>query len=225
MKPKLKILLIGAGGVASYLLPVLHKTFDLSGMLFDKDLLEKKNLDRQLFDPKDIGKCKAEALISHVGCKGVLPVAEFFSEDTVIEKWNTFLEADFDVIISVADNHRARRDALEAGDKLYIPVFTGANELTTSQAFVYYPQWNNADQDPRVRYPEILTEDGESPLSCQALQESEPQLAIANQIASSFLLWLLWVWKDNEIFDHKAVEFQSTMASIQTVTFKDCSKK
>jgi molybdopterin/thiamine biosynthesis adenylyltransferase len=225
MKPELKVLIIGAGGVASYLLPVLNKTFELSGMLYDADILEEHNLDRQIFDANDIGVNKAHALLTHNMITEVKPVMEYFSEDSLIDNWKELIESEIQLIICVADNHRARRDALAVGDRLNLPVFIAANALSTSQAYVYLPDWIAEPQDPRVRYPELLTEDGGSPLSCQGdAQESTPQLAIANQIASSFLCWLIWLWKDNTIFPHKAVEFQSTLASIQTVTFKDCEK-
>ena len=48
-KPKLNALIIGAGGVTSYMLPALKNSFDLEANIIDGDKLEKKNLDRQLF--------------------------------------------------------------------------------------------------------------------------------------------------------------------------------
>ena len=48
-KPKLNALIIGAGGVTSYMLPALKNSYDLTVTLIDGDVLEKRNLDRQLF--------------------------------------------------------------------------------------------------------------------------------------------------------------------------------
>jgi tRNA A37 threonylcarbamoyladenosine dehydratase len=48
-KQKLKALIVGAGGVTSYMLPALKNSFDLEVTLIDGDILEKRNLDRQLF--------------------------------------------------------------------------------------------------------------------------------------------------------------------------------
>ena len=226
MKPELKVIIIGAGGVASYLLPVLNKTFKLSGMLYDADIHEERNLDRQKFDNRYIGLNKAMALLTHNKINDIAPVMEYWDDNSLIDNWRQLIDAEIQLIICVADNHRARRDALEVGDRLNLPVFIAANALSTSQAYVYLPSWIALPQDPRVRYPELLTEDGNSPLSCQGeLQEAEPQLAIANQVAASFLCWLIWLWRDDTSYPHKAVEFQSTLASIQTVTVKDCENE
>ena len=48
-KPKLNALIVGCGGVTSYMLPALKNSFDLEVTLVDGDTLEKRNLDRQLF--------------------------------------------------------------------------------------------------------------------------------------------------------------------------------
>ena len=64
MKPSLNTIIVGAGGVTSYLLPALLNTFSATITLIDKDELELKNLDRQLFRKSDIGKPIAEALLA-----------------------------------------------------------------------------------------------------------------------------------------------------------------
>ena len=66
--PEVNPFIIGAGGVASYLLPVLTKTFPCPKLwLRDADKLEEKNLDRQLFRNDQIGQSKAEALLTLLG--------------------------------------------------------------------------------------------------------------------------------------------------------------
>ena len=64
MKPKLKAVIVGAGGVTSYMLPALKNSFDLHLTIFDGDRLEKHNLDRQLFRNNQVGEFKARALLS-----------------------------------------------------------------------------------------------------------------------------------------------------------------
>ena len=58
-KPKLNAVIIGAGGVTSYMLPALKNSFELEATIIDGDKLEKKNLDRQLFRNNMIGEYKA----------------------------------------------------------------------------------------------------------------------------------------------------------------------
>lgn len=187
-------LIIGAGGVASYLLPVLLKTFRPESLtIVDKDILEERNLDRQLFDAAHIGINKAEALVQTVFPKqDEIPV-------NIIAAWFTDmldLPEGIDCIICVADNHLARKHALERADTLRIPCFIGGNEYLDNEAYVYYPHWKNGLGDPRVRYPEIVTTDGEdSPAACTGIaQQSSPQLAVANIGCAAKLLHLLWVW-------------------------------
>jgi molybdopterin/thiamine biosynthesis adenylyltransferase len=226
-KPDLTVIIIGAGGVASYLMPVLNKTFDLRGVIFDADILEERNLDRQIFNAEDIGDNKAQALlkICDIDQKKMLPVTEYFSFDTWRNHQGMLEKLSADFIISIADNHKARLDSMLLAEQLGIPVLIAANETSTSQAYIMQPHWVGMHGDPRVRYPELLTDDGFSPLSCQgAAQESTPQLAIANQMASSLLLWLLWLWRDDASYDHKAVEFQSTLGAIECVTIGECKK-
>ena len=187
-------LIIGAGGVASYLLPVLLKTFRPEALtIVDKDILEERNLDRQLFDAAHIGINKAEALVQTVFPKqDEIPV-------NIIAAWFTDmldLPEGIDCIICVADNHLARKHALERADALRIPCFIGGNEYLDNEAYAYYPHWKGTDADPRTRYPEIVSTDGEdSPAACTGVaQQSSPQLAVANIGCAAKLLHLLWVW-------------------------------
>jgi hypothetical protein len=68
-KPKLNALIIGAGGVTSYMLPALKNSFDLEANIIDGDKLEKKNLDRQLFRNNMVGEYKAKALMRQYNFK------------------------------------------------------------------------------------------------------------------------------------------------------------
>lgn len=197
-------LIIGAGGVASYLLPVLLKTFRPESLtIVDKDILEERNLDRQLFSSRFVGYSKADALmfnlhgepaaINHetgpIWPKGQIVIKEWFTD--MLD-----LPENIDCIICVADNHLARKHALERADTLRIPCFIGGNEYLDNEAYAYYPRWKGTDADPRTRYPEIVSTDGEdSPAACTGVaQQSSPQLAVANIGCAAKLLHLLWVW-------------------------------
>lgn len=192
----MNILIIGAGGVTSYLLPVLLKAFDVTELtLMDGDTLEERNLDRQQFCPSMIGANKAGALIrsykdNTLNNKIRFTIhAEFLTESTT-------LPDNLDVIICAADNHEARRNAMRAGETLDIPVYVAGNEYFDSQAFVRNYMNRDTPRDPFVKYPEILTSDVGSPTSCQgAEQVAFPQLAIANFAAASKILHLMYVWE------------------------------
>jgi molybdopterin/thiamine biosynthesis adenylyltransferase len=206
---KFHIYMIGAGGVASYLLPVLLKTFKPTQLtIIDKDVLEERNLDRQLFEPMLVGSNKAEALVTTVIPRGSLEVS-------VIQDWfslTTEVPSDIDLIICVADNHMARRDAMTAALNLGVNCYIGGNEYVDSQAWAFRPEFADTPKDPRVRYPAILTSDEGSPIRCTGeAQEASPQLAMANFHCAAKILHLMWVWerfyKENRLhLDAQAID-------------------
>ena len=190
-------LIIGAGGVASYLLPVLLKTFRPQSLtIIDKDVLEERNLDRQMFDPEQVGENKAHALMWTDAVINAAPklnsniIKDWFTDATVIPD-------DIDAIICVADNHLARHAAMVKAYELNVHCYIGGNEYFDSQAFVAHKNWIGTEKDPLVRYPNIATDTHGSPLhNCTGeAQISDPQLAIANQACASKLLHLLWLYE------------------------------
>tara|TARA_B100001093_G_scaffold520077_1_gene612516 strand:+ start:1330 stop:2052 length:723 start_codon:yes stop_codon:yes gene_type:complete len=229
-KQKLNTVIIGAGGVTSYMLPALKNSFDLEAYIFDGDTLEKKNLDRQLFRNNMVGENKAKALFRQYNFKRKegQAIAAYFDE-TLLDTEYKLLFATADLYICAVDNHPARKAIIQTADRYHKPVVVCANEYHTSQAFIYDPTLaceRSMDYHPFYRYPELETDKSGSPISCQGLAlESTPQLAIANQVAASFGNYLIWNWfgmpHKPDTIDYKPVEFQSTFSKMQTTTMKD----
>lgn len=192
-----QVFVVGAGGVASYLLPVLFKL--LNGQesppvvtLIDGDKLETKNLDRQLFREDQIGKFKGEALVElyRPSYKGDLnSIDRFFMEgiDGIIRN---------SLWLVCVDNHAARKAVLATVDSMGGRAIFGTNEYTDAEAYCYEPAWMGGPLDPRTYYPVILTDDRDDPTrptSCQGEASiASPQLVLANSSAANFMLWLLW---------------------------------
>lgn len=184
--------IIGAGGVGSWLAPALVKL--LNGgkdiTLIDGDTLERKNLDRQLFDMSDIGKNKAATLAKKYKTAAV---ADWFSSVTLRP------EPD-DVLIVCVDNHAARNDALTACDASGCVAIFAANETHSAEAYYYNPEWmKDTPLDPRKFYPEITTDKSNDPraaaIGCTGeAQVNNPQLATANFMAASLALHLYVLW-------------------------------
>jgi hypothetical protein len=189
-------LIIGAGGVASYLLPVILKTFRPAKLtIIDKDILEERNLDRQMFDERLVGVNKAQALVTTViSTKDKVEVniiTDWFSDSTA-------LPDDIDCIICCADNHEARHAALLRTEAFQCYAYIGGNEYFDSQAFVCHSSWLGSPKlDPLLRYPNIATDHTGSPFRCQGeAQVASPQLAIANLSCAAKLLHLVWLYEE-----------------------------
>ena len=74
--------------------------------LVDGDTLERKNLNRQLFDPSHIGQNKAQTLGNKYGCQ-FLP--EWYAKGKVRHFRHDWL-------LCLVDNHRTRLEVLEVCD-------------------------------------------------------------------------------------------------------------
>lgn len=184
------IFIIGVGGVGSYLAPVMCLLAGKHNItLVDGDELEKKNLNRQLFNESEIGMNKADALANRYGC-GSIP--DWYSESLMTHTKHDWL-------IGVVDNHIARRSILSAVDRYDCRAILAANEVHSSEAYVYLPQWANTRLDPRIYYPEILTDHSGDPRAAQIgctgeAQKANVQLVTANFMAASLASHLFVVW-------------------------------
>lgn len=192
------IYVIGAGGVASYLLPPLLKILRTKATevpdvtVFDQDKLTKRNLDRQLFGERFVDRFKAEAL------------CEIYAEDypdRLHFEPHWFHSGvpinEESLLICCVDNHPARKATLESCDSNRGKCIIAANEYTDSQAMYYEPGFRGTTKDPRVRYKEIeedTSDDPIRPVGCASEEalKTAPQLAIANFTAASHALQLLW---------------------------------
>ena len=220
-------IIVGAGGVASYLLAPLNKTFEIKGgMLIDKDIFEPHNLDRQLFPKTALGKAKAEALVRYNKIK-LLPALTYLDETLIDSIVPSIRDCENLMVIALVDNHPARRAAIGLAQALHCPIIIGANEYETSQAIYYDTEWPEK-YDPRIRYPDMMTDDSGSPVGCVEEQsQGSPQLAMANMVTAALVLNLLWKWIGDECYDtdlpqgYQPIELQTTLGIMETITYED----
>lgn len=189
------IYLVGCGGVGSWLLPALIKLLEGAESkptihLIDGDKLEAKNMDRQLFSPADIGSFKADALAN-------LYIRQYPS----IKSLPTFLTpstevADHSLFFGAADNHTARRTILQLVDRFGGKAIIGGNEYTDAEAYLYEPDWLGTPADPRIYYPDILTDTTNDPTGLAGCTGeaavSSPQLVLSNYLAGGYMLHLFY---------------------------------
>jgi hypothetical protein len=210
----IQAVVIGCGGTGGFLARLLDKTLPRRSVitLYDSDIIEPRNLDRQLFDTSDVGRPKVDALADKL-MLDTLAIHSFFTSSLQVPKAAH--------LFCCADNNTARLETIKAAD-LYgsIAVIMG-NEFTDADAYYYSPKWKGTPLDPRSYYPELLNpEDPHDPNNCTGVAlEAAPQLAISNSLAASYAMWLWWFWKhENNITDAIPVRVSSNFAKIKTIT-------
>jgi molybdopterin/thiamine biosynthesis adenylyltransferase len=179
------MIIIGAGGIGSFLASALSRiTHDIT--IIDGDIVEAKNLSRQLYETPDIGKYKAEVLAAKLFIQAQ---AQYFATHIVVPEGEP--------VFCCADNMPCRKDVLDAADRFQCPAIIGANETWRSEAYIYLPDWKDTKFDPRTYYPQILTENAgrpDAPCHADATLKDNPQTLTANFTAAAFMLRLYFIW-------------------------------
>lgn len=221
------IIIIGCGGVGSWLAPALCLlTKPKNILLIDGDRLEKKNLNRQLFSDDDIGENKAEALARRYGC-GAIP--EWYSEGMISH-------GEGDWLIGAVDNHPARRSILLSCDRNGCRAIFGANETHSSEAYFYHPGWKDGPLDPRTYYPEIESVRTGDPraaaIGCTGeAQRQNRQLVTANFMAAGLIahLYVLWGMEaikfDQEALRHLPFKLVNNLTRMESMRVNQVMKK
>jgi molybdopterin/thiamine biosynthesis adenylyltransferase len=177
----MNVMLVGAGGTGCWIAVALHKEGHFLAVC-DGDVVEERNLDRQLFEDVDVGSFKAEALCSRLSW-GCLPFNDYVNK-------SNFPELDHDVVVCAADNHRARYECLRIADTLRIPCVLCGNEQFSFSAYPYFPKWKGTDKDPRIYYPVIAeSAKGKDPAhSCQIPGEQSAHANLLSAALATFLV-------------------------------------
>jgi hypothetical protein len=210
--------IIGCGGVGSAIVPsfcLLKSPDDIT--LVDGDSIERKNLNRQLFDAGQIGMNKAQALADRYGCHFI---PEWFTRGKIRHYRNDWL-------ICLVDNHRTRLETLEVCDEHGCQAIIAANEMHSSEAYYYRRTWKGTSRDPRVYYPEINTDRSGDPraasIGCTGeVQQNNRQLASANLMAAALAehLFVLWHLKaprmDKETVALLPYKFVANLSKLET---------
>ena len=130
-----RILAIGCGGLAHAALPYLLSSGIGNVTLFDGDIVEGSNLNRQhLFTPKDIGRNKALVLKEY--CARHFPSANVCSEKRMFDDFNK--EHSFDLVFDFTDRLATKLEIAKHFEKQHVPFFYAAAQLNAgSSAFVH----------------------------------------------------------------------------------------
>jgi len=215
----MKTIIIGCGGVGSWLVPVITRLLKEKDeiILIDKDRLESKNLDRQLFSVESVGHYKAEVLAEKYGCE----YRNAWYSSSMMQHGRS------DILFACVDNHPTRVSILEACDRNRCRCIIAANETHSAEAYYYQSEWQGTHLDPRVFYPEILADKSGDPravaIGCTGeAQQQNPQLATANFMAAALALNLYVVWvqelkkADESVLPHLPHRLSSTLTRLES---------
>ena len=209
--------IIGCGGVGSAIAPsfcLLKSPEDIT--LIDGDVLERKNLNRQMFEASQIGQNKAQALGKKYGCRAI---PEWFAKGKIRHQRSDWL-------ICLVDNHRTRLEVLEVCDDTGCQAIFAANEMHSSEAYYYRRTWQKTSRDPRIYYPEINSDRSGDPratsIGCTGeVQERNRQLVSANFMAAALAehLFVLWSLKaprlDKDVVEKLPYKFVANLSKLE----------
>lgn len=201
-------LVIGAGGIGAWLCNLLHREGHHLTIM-DGDTVEQRNLDRQWFIPRDVGKAKATVLASRYG--GV-SIPSYLNPGKV-------LTTTHDLIMCCPDNNPARVAALDLADRTGVPCILGGNGEYTSEAYYYDPMWRgDPDKDPRLYTLHLLEDKAGDPLNPCTGPTAGGQLAFANMMAASMMMWMFHHWHTHK--RNKIIRIESTTRTLLTQTYE-----
>jgi molybdopterin/thiamine biosynthesis adenylyltransferase len=131
------LLIIGCGGLAHAALPYLLSSGVGNVSLFDGDLVEASNLNRQhLFTPNEIGRNKAEVLKNY--CSMHFPKATIVAEERMFQPKAEKQTTTFDLVLDFTDRLATKLELANHFEKLRIPFFYAAAQMNAgSSAFIH----------------------------------------------------------------------------------------
>lgn len=195
--------MIGAGGTGTHLLAALctylearysKSNEDWMLHIMDGDVVEMKNLERQLFTAGHITTNKAVAAASMLNNPDhVYGTPEYLSEDNM-ERYIR----DGDTVFICADNFTVRKRIEDHARKLdNVVVINGGNEQHTGSVQIWVRQ-NKTNVTPRIGYahPEIAVRVGDDRAEMTCVQAAAlpggEQILIANMMTATWMLAALW---------------------------------
>lgn len=192
----MRVLLVGVGGNGSKLLASLVRADTALRLLgrpgirvvaVDPDTVSEANLVRQAFLPKDLGRNKAEALISRINLlygRDWEWRARAFQPEDLEEVWP-------DLVITALDSGRARKEVLEAIQGGWRRPWW--IDLGNEERYGQVLAGNGSPEAPYppVREPALLEGEDEGP-SCSALEALLRQDLLVNDLAAVWAAELLW---------------------------------
>lgn len=229
--PSINLFVIGSGGTGGYLLQNLARLVwdmeqngkEVSLTIVDGDIVEQKNLLRQSFYRKDVGKNKAEVTavrLNKMFGMNVSAVSEYLeSTDSVNELLGTSNTNVLNVVVGCVDNHRTRQLLQEvyAERQDFLWIDSGNDEFS-GQIIVGSPFEGDLTKLPSIveAYPEILEIENalfNSEVSCDDAAVDNIQNIAANINAANYLFNII-----NRLLSTGEISIHQVKFNVQTNT-------
>ncbi|MEM5373236.1 PRTRC system ThiF family protein [Paraburkholderia azotifigens] len=216
-----KVVVVGAGGTGSALLPSLarlrHAMVELGHpggiecVVYDDDTVSEFNVGRQGFYPNDVGQYKATLLVNRLN---LLMGTSWVAEPRRVDS-RTNLHAD--IVIGCVDSRRARHAIVQAamrGNCLYY--LDCGNETDRGQVILGEFGKARHDRLPHVGdlFPDLLNpknDKGDDTPSCSMADALRKQSLVINQAISVQAFNLLW-----SLFRNGGLNFSAVFVNLAT---------
>ncbi len=211
-KPRLKVKVIGCGGVGLCVLNVLprflthQKEYEVELSLVDGDSYEIENKSRQDFArPGNKAEVTAETIREKFPNLYCWTTADYLTEDNI-----SMVIREGDVVFSCVDNNATRKLISDHCETLDDVVFiSGGNEYTDGNIQVHVRKGGENLTLPIAKYkPAIANPPDKNPGDarreggCDVQQVSSPQLLITNNAVAALMLSAFYGWTQG-VFEGK----------------------
>ncbi len=217
-----RIVIIGLGGIGSILSDKIsrYKNFkkdqETTITLVDGDYYEEKNFERQDFfslGNKAVVKTnELKARYENINFRNI----PYFIDETTVDK----IISEGDTVFLAVDNHKTRKLVSDYAKNLKdITIISGGNDLTDGNVQIYVRKGGeNLTPSLTDYHPEIENPEDKLPneMSCEELQNSEPQLFFTNLGVATIMCWSFYNIQNMDLtnseiyFDMKTMRAHST---------------
>jgi len=188
MKKPQKAAIIGAGGIACTLAPILGRLMDL--VIVDADDYEPSNAARQFPALTSTGN-KAVVLAESIAGSTLQSVqaVPHYLQGAMAINWPEW--EGVEIIFGAVDNNQSRHIIMQLAEDLGIPAILAGNSHAHGEAHLFIPDAH----DPRHHFE--FPDTDPPPWSCNSERTLEefPQTAMANIVAAGCAMHLLLSWE------------------------------
>jgi PRTRC genetic system ThiF family protein len=204
LRETIKVVVVGAGGTGSALLPRLMQLHfamkelghpgGLQVTLYDDDIVSKSNIGRQCFFPQDVGQYKATLIINRLNqCWGT-------SWQAVQKKVKKSDSINADIMIGCVDSRKGRAAIIGASSGHHCYYIDSGNSENTGQVVIgeLYNGNRKAIRLPHVAdlFPDMVNVEldaKDDKPSCSVAEALQKQSLVINNTMANEIFNLMWM--------------------------------